>query len=255
MKYPVLSTSDAGKLIELMRKGEAPNPASFAKTVGSGPRLAEELIISAANRVREIQAKFPAVLKYKDKNGGEFEAAAGEALHKALNIPPEVSGDDGFWRYLAVAHLFEVVVWRHPSKVPGEFTNLANFGLGSLWDNLVARMWYRFEVARLPDEDDPYVLCRLGDQDLWRSHILRIRFGAARHMVKTLLSFQYPDRDTNKPRLPMSSKADSGIRLFIKRLQRLHATTSFEILTEEESLAIMADLAKDLLPQSHATQS
>lgn len=255
MKYSTMSATDAAKYIELVRKGEPTSASAYTKMVGSGTRLTEEAVAAAVKQVRAVKAKFPEVLRPKDPKGGEFEIEAGEIFRKALDLPPEVAGDRGFWRYIAVAHMYEIVTWRHPAAKEGDFTKLANFGLGTLWENLAARMWYRFEVARLPTGQDPYVLCRLGDQDLWRSHILRIRLGASRHVVRTLLSYQYPEKNSEKPRLSMSSKSDTGIRLFIKRLQRFHATTAFEVLTEDDTLAIMADLGKDLQPKSHASQS
>ena len=88
------------------------------------------------------------------------------------------------------------------------------------------------------------------DQDLWRSHILRVRLGASRHVVRAFLDYQYPKQNQRKPRLQMSSNKDIGIRLFIKMLQRFHATTSFEVLTEDDTFAIMEDLGKDLQPQA-----
>lgn len=252
MKYPTMSATDAAKYLDLVRKGEPASPASFTKQVGGGHRLSNDTVASAVQQIRAIKAKYPEKLRPKDPKGGDFEAEAGEVFRKALDLSPEVAGDRGFWRYVAVAHMYDIVTWRHPPAQEGDFTKLANFGLGTLWENLAARMWYRFEVARLPDAQDPYVLCRLGDQDLWRSHILRIRLGASRHVVRTLLNYQYPEMNPEKPRLPMSSRSDTGIRLFIKRLQRFHATTAFEVLTEDDTLAIMADLAKDLLPAPNA---
>ena len=255
MKYPTMSATDAAKYINLVRNDEPTSAAAYTKMAGSGPRLAEETVAAAVKQVHVVKAKYPEVLRPKDPKGGDFETEAGEIFRKALDLPPEVAGDRGFWRYVAVAHMYDIVTWRHPAAKEGDFTKLANFGLGTIWENLAARMWYRFEVARLPGEEDPFVLCRLGDQDLWRSHILRIRLGASRHVVRTLLSYQYPEKNSEKPRLPMSSKSDVGIRLFIKRLQRYHATTAFEILTEDDTLAIMADLGKDLQPKSHAAQN
>jgi len=245
MKYPTMSAADAAKYIELVRNGENPSPSTYSKLVGQSPRISEDVIKEAVEKVREIQKKYPDQLRPRDPKGGEFETEAGEVFRKSLDLPPEVSGDRNFWRYVAVVHMFEIVTWRHPPD-KGDFTALANFGIGTPWENLAARMWYRFEVARNPGADDPYELCRLGDQDLWRSHILRIRLGASRHIVRTFLDYQYPKAAERKPRLQMSSKKDVGIRSFIKRLQRFHATTAFEVLTEDDALAIMNDLGKDL---------
>lgn len=264
MKYPTMTSHDATKYIELVRGGQNPSPSTYVKHSGSGTRLSEEVVSAAVEVVRRIRAKFGDELKGKD--GQNFEREAGEAFRKALDIPPEVAGDSGFWRYVAAVPMYDIVIWRHPPKKKedvemegdeaGEpqFTKLANFGIGGRWENLAARMWFRFEVARIPGAADPYELCRLGDQDLWRSHILRIRLGASRHVVRTLLAYQYPQKDPSKPRLPMSSKKDRGIRLFIKRLQRFHATTAFEVLTEDDALEIMEGLGKDLLLQAHDAQ-
>lgn len=252
MKYPTMSAADATKYLKEIRSGESPSPSSFVKDVGSGPRLQKEMVVAAVEKVRAVKVEFGNAIGQK---GLEFETKAGELFRATLELPPEVSGDHGFWRYVATVHMYDIVIWRHPAKEEGEFTKDANFGIGGKWENLAARMWYRFEVARDPTAADPYSLCRLGDQDLWRSHILRIRLGASRHVVRSFLKYQYPQLDPKKPRLPMSSKKDIGIRLFIKRLQRYHATTAFEVLTEDDALAIMNDLGQDLQSQQHDAQT
>ena len=249
MKYPTMNATDAAKYIELVKNGEAPSPTTYVKWVGEAPRFSEEYINEAVEQVRTIKKKYPEQLRPRDPKGGDFEAEAGEVFRKALDLPPEVSGDRNFWRYVAVVHMFDIVIWRHPPD-KGDFTAIANFGLGNPWENLAARMWYRFEVARVTGAEDPYELCRLGDQDLWRSHIRRVRLGASRHVVRAFLDYQYPKQNQRKPRLQMSSNKDIGIRLFIKMLQRFHATTSFEVLTEDDTFAIMEDLGKDLQPQA-----
>jgi hypothetical protein len=245
MKYPTMSASDATKYIESFRNGEHPSPATYSKWVGDSPRLSEDVIRDAVQKVRDVKDEYPEQLRPRDPKGGEFEIAAGEVFRKALDLPPEVAGDRNFWRYVAVVHMFDLITWRHPPD-KGDFTALSNFGIGGAWENLAARMWYRFEVARNSAAEDPYELCRLGDQEIWRSHILRIRLGASRHIVRTFLEYQYPKTNERKPRLQMSSKKDVGIRLFVKRLQRFHATTAFEVLTEDDAFEIMDNLGKDL---------
>lgn len=255
MKYPTMTSADAAKYLKEIRNGDTPSQSTYTKWVGSGTRLSEEKILAAADEVRAVKNRYPERLASRDLKGGEFEVEAGEAFRKALDLPPEVFGDHGFWRYVALVYMYDIVIWRHPPSKEGEFTKEANFGIGGKWENLAARIWYRFEVARDPKLEDPYSLCRLGDQDLWRSHILRIRLGASRHVIRTLLKYQYPNFDSNTPRLPMTSNKSEGIRLFIKRLQRYHATTAFEVLTEDDTLAIMEGLGQDLQSQSHGTQS
>ena len=43
----------------------------------------------------------------------------------------------------------------------------------------------------LNDVADPYELAVKGDQDFWRSHILRKRYSTSRSFVRALIAFQY----------------------------------------------------------------
>lgn len=246
MKYPTLSSDSASELLRLKRNGDSIENSPKIAWVGDGAKLTRDKIDLAVKRVQEIKAKYPETLSAKGKNGFQFETEAGEVLRETLDFPPEIVADDGFWRYLAIFHFYDVVVWRHPSGSEETHTKEANFGIGSKWENLVKRMWYRFEVAREDGAKDPYVLCRLGDQDLWRSHILRVRFSAARHAVKALLKYQYPDLDSKKPRLSTTSDKDKGIRMLVKIVRRIHATTVLEVMSLDEIVSLMANAGKHL---------
>lgn len=240
MKYKVISKANA-KLVHGLRANREPYLlVNYFDEVGSGEPLDMEMVEEARKRVEDCKlnhanGKAP---------GREFDAQASVALHESLRIPSTVAADDGFWRWLAFAEFADIVDWRHPGGAG--FSEASNYGIGTIWNNLIARLWFRSEIVFLPSADDPYDLAKRGDVDLWRSHILRVNPGSCRNYARALVRFQCPDG--TRSRLSVDE-----IREFAKRVNRLQATVALEVLSEDDAYSFVERLATSV--QEEMTQA
>lgn len=242
MKYNVISRGDAQKVIELRRAGAELDIDIVVVERGYGSKLSEQMLDDAVEALEIIRKRYPSELTLRDSKGGEFEVEASEALHQSLRIDPNVAADAEFWIFLAATKFYEIVEWRHGR--PNDPAKLSNFGIGNKWENLIQRLWYRAELSYVSSLHDPYQLTRRGDQDFWRSHILRQRYAACRPLTWELIRFQYPDEEPKTPKLHPS--APTGIRELAKRLKRIHATIALEILNGDAAANLLSELGEEL---------
>jgi hypothetical protein len=173
---------------------------------------------------------------HRSELNSAFEAAIVDIVHDGINRlvrqTSQILADDGFWRWLAVTHFRPIIERRHPAKQgPG---NVQNFGIGSVVENFVYRVWLRGDIGLDVDRhpEDPYVLARRGDQDFWRSHIFRQSYGACRVFARALVTFQYPCDGTQ-------TLKTEQMRELAKRLRRLYANVVFEYLSFDEALDLI----------------
>ena len=120
MKYKVISRANGMLAHALRAEGADFSIANYVEEAGSGHIFDSSMFQVVRSRLAEIIAEHP-----EGKSPGmEFDAIASIAVHKSLQLPPEIAGDSGFWRWLAIAEFPDVVDWRHPGKEgiskPGE---------------------------------------------------------------------------------------------------------------------------------------
>ena len=200
----------------------------------------------------EIQACADAIVFVRTAVGSsmtnaEFDTVVSVEFHRRASLTPERSEDDNLWRWLAITVGPDLVERRHGSN--DRPAGLGNFGLGARWDNLFRRLWFRAELSYDPAATDPYSLTKRGVRDFWDSGIIRHRYGSARNLTKAFVKLQYPD-----PSRPMQGRwpilADDyespGIRTLYRRLNRVHATVAFDVLSEDDCTSILTDLSRDL---------
>lgn len=230
MKYSIITRANAKSLYDLRSEGRISLVSNYVGEAGEGEPFDVTMVAAARRELFEIKDRHPD----GRTPGKEFDAAASVALHRYLKIPPAMAADADFWRWLAFAEFAEIVDWRHPGK--SGLSKPENYGIGTIWNNLMARLWFRSEIAYLDTASDPYVLARKGDVDLWRSHILRVNPGSCRNYVRALIRFQYPDGKTAR-------LAVDEIREFAKRVRRLQATVALELLSEDDAFSFVERLA------------
>ena len=83
------------------------------------------------------------------------------------------------------------------------------------------------------------VRARTGDQDLWRSHILRQDYANARVVARALLRLQ-------AGQLAAKKLSVDAVRELAKRLRRLHANVVFEFLDAPQAEGLVLELSSDL---------
>lgn len=235
MPYPILSKAEARHYLIVEEGADGPLLPT-ARQADDGPDLDWDTLGA------EIAA---ALLSLADQHttakgkvdGGDFEAAASEEVHKRLPVHPALA-DPEFWIWLALTHCEDVVERRY-----GGSQNAKNFGVGGAGENLLYRLWLRAEIAYDATAKDHYVLSRFGDIDFWRSHIFRQGYGDVRRFARALLEFQFPAKSKRKPRLKIIE-----IRALAKHLKRARSNLMFEVMTEARAVEFIESEWNRLAP-------
>lgn len=237
-KYYAMSSEDALRYLKARDGGENPILEEFQRTAGTGDFMSDSAIKRLGIELRQLKKKFPAKLRERDQEGGRFEQLACEIVHRCLACcGPDVLADFDLWTWIAVVQLADVVEWRF--GVEGRHAKPENYGIGKRSENLFFRLWLRAELVTDNKAKDPYHLAKTGDQDLWRSHILRQGYSNARLVTTALLRLQ-------AGQLTAKRLTVEGIRELAKRLRRMRANVFFEFLSAAQAEALVLELSTDL---------
>jgi hypothetical protein len=237
-QYFAMSGEEALRFLKARDNGEEPPPDDFQRKVGSGDLMSIAPIMKLGAELRKLQKSFPSKLRERDQEGGRFEQQACVIVHRRLaECDRAVLADLEFWIWLAVIQFADIVEWRFGGA--GRHVKPANYGIGQRTENLFFRLWLRAELVKDGKAKDPYHLARTGDQDLWRSHILRQAYGNVRLVAKALLRLQ-------AGQLAAKKLTVEGVRELAKRLRRLHANVVFEFLTSGQAEGLVLELSTDL---------
>lgn len=229
----------ARKAYDALSQSFEPTWGELRRAKGSGePQEYSDL----RDAVDELRREFTFPLK--DGDAARFEGRVGILLHENI-VDQEAVLDADFWRWVALDLLREATLDRH-QRTADAMPNAKNFGIGSRVECFPYRAWLRADIGYDPAANpaDRYRLALRGDQDLWRSHLIRVRYAFHRDMAHSLISFQYPD-DESDGVLKKGDK-DEGIRVLAKRLARMHANMVFPLLPREKCLWLISELAEGL---------
>ena len=175
-----------------------------------------------------------------------FDRHACAILHRTLDIPNNLVSIDGFWRWLAVAKFREIIEARHGDQTKQKPAHLRNYGIdASAINNRIAILWFRADMVYDPYAVDPYNLAKQpGHTDFWESGIIRHRYAWCRNLARAFVKFQY--QDSSSDRAYLHSTSAGGVRELYKRLRRLHATVSYEFLSNGEVRQMLEDKSQGL---------
>lgn len=177
-----------------------------------------------------------------------FDRLACSMLHRKLQLPPSVAASAGFWRWLAVEKLADVIEVRHGGR-KGKEANLANYGIDKhdIGQCRLGILWLRADMLYDPDAElqNAYHLAeRFLHTDFIESGIIRVRYGWCRNLARALVRFQYPDPTTKKTFL--RNTGDGSIRELYKRLRHLHSVYAFEFMSDGELRSLLERHSRDL---------
>lgn len=226
MPYPILSKAEARQYLIVEEGAETP-PLPPARRADDGPDLDWEALGCEVAATLLALADKHTTSKGKVE-GSDFEAEAGEEVHKRLPPHPALA-DAEFWIWLALTHCEEVVERRYAGS-----HNAKNFGIGGAGENLLYRLWLRADIPYDEAAEDRYALSRFGDIDFWRSHIFRQGYGDVRSFARALLEFQFPSAAERRPRLKIPE-----IRALAKHLKRARSNLMFEVMTEARAVSFI----------------
>lgn len=246
-RYPVIYPEDALRYLRARQLDDGSVQLDdIRRKSGTGNDIPAKPLEELRDKLIRLKKKFPAKLRKKDPQGGRFESLACAVVHANLaGVDRHVLADHDFWTWLAVDWLADIVEWRFGTE--GHPAQPANYGIGTRTENMLFRLWLRADLAKAAGPD-PYELAKLGDQDLWRSHLLRQGYANARSVVCSLLKLQ-AGRLTlgNKPAKKLASGDEpGGVRMLAKRLRRMRANVVFEFLTPQQADALVFELSSDL---------
>ena len=223
--------------IEETRRGNNPTLDKIIHTRGKGDLYPEKCIKELREDLIKLKAKYPAEIKQRDEKGGDFEAEACSLVHKHLTYSPAVFADHDFWLWMTLKYFIDIIEWRHGGQ--DREAALANYGFGNRSENLIFRMWLRADIGYEKNSNDPYELAKRGNQDFWRSHILRQSYGNVRKLAKSLIKFQCLDNGS----YALKTKE---IRELAKIIKRLRANIMFEFMDITNIDNIISDQASKL---------
>ncbi|MXZ30105.1 MAG: hypothetical protein F4078_06445 [Acidimicrobiia bacterium] len=174
----------------------------------------------------------------------QIEGRAAVLLHRALSessatVP--MLDDPAFWRYVALAHLWNFAAWRE-SKAFSSAAGEEAEGLspekfkvyvdGKRFTECVpARMWLR--VNMLGGRDEHLASAVREGTDFWRSHILRVRLGEHPAIVRAMVR-----RQANEA----TRLATSPLRGLVKELTRTFNNLVPSVLEDEAADRLVAEI-------------
>ena len=239
MKYHVIPLSAGARALELHRQHQDAAIEEFVTTRGSGELFDPTALAQTVEALWQTAKRYKTPdghLAPRDRRGGEFEAKACEIVHRTLKAPRYALSDPEFWLWVTLASCESAVAalvdWRFgPSSDP------KNYGVttpGSFREGLLARLWWRGDIGHKPEDTDPYAMARTGDQDIWRSHVFRTRYGRNREFAREFVAMIYNgERRTH----PLSVE-----RAMAKLTRARHASTAIEVLDSRTKRSILSEL-------------
>lgn len=245
-QYPVIYPEDALRYLKSRQQDGGVMLEDIRRTAGSGEAISRDGLDDLRARLLRLKKKFPAKLRAKDPQGGKFESDACAIVHACVaDVDRRALADHDFWTWLAADYLADILEWRF--GVDGRPAQPANYGIGTRTENMFFRLWLRADLGKAGGSD-PYELARFGDQDLWRSHLLRQGYANARSIVRALLKLQAGKlMQGNKPAKKVAGGDEpEGVRMLAKRLRRMRANVIFEYLTPVQADALVFELSSDL---------
>jgi len=242
-----IDSPTARALLQQARDGVSVGELGAALHIDGTGRAEQQMVLETAVALEAVRRKTPKRPVGGVTRGGHFEANANELLHRRLAaLPRQVLLDRGFWRWISVTMLREIIDWRHNAE-DGVVKDL-NFGIGAPVEGLAYRLFMRADLALDVGAEDPYWLSRFPNQDLWRSHLLRQNYGRAFELRRALLMLQHGHLDSVKP-LHLTNKG-GGFRDLAKQLRNLGTNTLFEALDREDAEALVKSEAKTVIKLS-----
>jgi hypothetical protein len=160
-----------------------------------------------------------------------FEAEVAVACYPFLcSLPVEVLDDPGFWRYLAVSRFWWFVEWRESGPV-GAGNACTYTDARRNTEQIPLRLFLRVRAVAAvtgPEFAKDLEKCT----DFWRSHVIRVRTGAAPALAAAVVAMQKgPHRMKTTP-----------LRAFARRLNRVWTNTQLGLYDSTRATALVEEL-------------
>lgn len=159
-----------------------------------------------------------------------FEAELAVAIYAFLSeLPIEVLDDPDFWRFLAVSRFWWFIEWRESKPIEsGHAATYTDARRNT--EQIPLRLFLRVKsVATVSGPE--FVLGLEKCTDFWRSHVIRVRNGAAPALATSLVAMQKsPARLKTEP-----------LRAFARRLNRTWTNTHLALYDRAMAEALVSE--------------
>ncbi len=247
MRYKSISESTCREHVKKRLAGHHTSLQGVAQ--GTGERCVDYPKIRSAAECMERQIKEAGPKDCDRQKCDRTEGLLAVRLFQVLaDVDPAVLDDDGFWRYIALRHFWNVVVWRQPKAFAGPESSekaIQYVDAKKPTESVLTRMYLRavavgMNGAARNDEsvsEDAYALEKAAD--FWRSHVIRVRTGTAPSLVRAFVRRQQGKHMSTAP-----------LREFAKAVNRTWTNVLLSEYDEEEAAELLDELARDLQASS-----
>lgn len=206
-QYPVLSQPSGLDVLGTIAEHYALNdssefPSAFVEHRGSGGmmdltpvQLACDIVTTARNSTNWVSGV--------GKAADEFEAEVAPGFHSSLqSLNRAALGDPDFWRWMAVARLWEDTLWRYKWKA-GDTIRPWWFGIGDgYWRSLPVSLFLRVEIATAAAASTGAVsgdlLTGTDSVGLWQDQLYAVETGSSPSVVAALIRARQTGRLSGK---------------------------------------------------------
>ena len=191
----------------------------------------------------------------EDLDPDQIEGKAACVLFRAINdagADPVALDDPGFWRYVCLAHIWNLAAWRQPSAFAGkrsaEGAPEAKASLKSYVDGhrphecVPVRMYLRLRALGGLEHGNLAWAVREGT-DFWRSHILRVKVGEHPPIVRAMVRRQANDE---------TRLLTDDVRELAKDLNRTLTNLVPALLDEDAAEDLVGELWESRLVEARA---
>lgn len=228
MRYPTIQRTKADELARRLSAGENPAISTAISWVGTG----EDVDLDPLNEATKMMQERCGELMGADPDVSpeELEGLLVGDLHLALrDMPIEALDDPGFWRFVSLDKMWWFISMRESQPI-SRGNHLTYIDGLKPSECVPLRMFLRAQAVQ--DGDDYSLAASMKRAaDFWRSHIIRVRTGAAPPLARSFTRLQ---KDVRMP--------TAELRPFARRVNRLWTNVVMERLDDSEADEVMRSL-------------
>lgn len=208
----------------------------FAPTGGN--RISLEHLQHIQNLVRDCAADCGYPDEVGDLKSREFDIKVGEILHKTMMLHSSEASHIEMWAFITCILLPDVVRWRFSNS-----DTLTERFIGSdrgLRRNTFGRLWWRAFLLHQPRSENPYELIALLYEDELVQVTERNSIAASQLLLQSVcISFLDTAGEFKNITRRML------IREAIKRIRRLRSFISFDLLDQDDLMALINQIFRE----------
>jgi len=246
--WPRLSSHDAlaiwdelrGKPVSALQESAAFDHDYATFTATGGVRMTGDELRSLRSKLlgAATTAGFP---NPSDTNSRRtFDQDAMVILHGDSEIPHEEAAKEGMWSFMALVLLPDVAVWRYPDTSTSE-----RFIGNAALRNVFQRLWWRADVFRMEDQEDPYSIPASLREDAAVQILERPGLAINRRLARSIATIL----TGLEAELPKSVSAEAFWRDVVKWIRQQMPVVDVSIMRDEELDRMVSQASRAVLEE------